>query len=293
MLFANRIARLVGRRFPDHKLTFLAYFPTYHPPTHPMEAEPNVEVMFCKEADMFLPVDKGPDNGYHQRYRFEQSKNTYPTPWKDNFEQWNRMVKFQSIAIWDWYCIAAARPEWKDVPWVQGDVATRNNRYWRDHGVRYVYNDQGPLDVFYEDGESYALRFPLWHVAARSWWDKDLTGSDILMDDCKKLYGGAADLMFAYYSALADIAAHSTAFSIAWHPPAPGELYTPEAVERIDGILRAVEALLPGQEETVQKRLRIQRGLWEKAKSVIRQCPGPGAGEERTAEPQDKEANPV
>lgn len=61
--------------------------------------------MFCKEADMFLPVDKGPDNGYHQKYTFEKSKNTYPVPWKENFEKWNEMVSFPSIAIWDWYCI--------------------------------------------------------------------------------------------------------------------------------------------------------------------------------------------
>lgn len=288
VLFANKIARLVGKRFPNHKLTFLAYFPTYHPPTHPMEVEPNVEVMFCKEADMFLPVDKGPDNGYHQRYRFVQSKNTYPVPWKENFEKWNRMVPFKNIAIWDWYCIAAAKPEWKDVPWVQGDVATRNNRYWRDHGVQYVYNDQGPLDVFYEDDASYPLRFPLWHVAARSWWDKDLTGSDILMEDCRKLYGEAADLMFTYYSSLADIAAHSTAFSIAWHPPLPCELYTPEAVKRVDTLLELVRTLLPQQEDDVRKRLKIQLGLWEKAKAVIEESKASPDGETAAEAQTDK-----
>lgn len=269
VIFANKLARLVGKRFPDRILTFLAYFPTYFPPNRPMELEPNVEIMFCKEADMFLPVDKGPDNGYHQRYIFKQSKNSYPTPWKANFEKWDRMVSCQHKAIWDWYCIAAAYPAWKDVPWVQGDVVTRNNRYWRDHGVRYVYNDQGPLPSFYEDEKSFPLRFPLWWVAAKSWWDKDLTGSDILMDACRKLYGGAQDLMFAYYSALADVAAHSTEFSIAWHPPQPGHLYDPEAIARIDRIMRAVENILPGEDDLVQQRLQIQLSLWKRAKAAI------------------------
>lgn len=267
--FANRLARLVGQRYPHHTLTFLAYFPTYHPPTHPMEVEPNVEVMFCKEADMFLPVDKGPDNGYHCKYTFEQSKNAYPTPWRQNFEEWNRLVPFRSVAIWDWYCIAAAKPVWKDVPWVQGDVATRNNRYWKAHGVRYVYNDQGPLDVFYEDDASYPLRFPLWYVNARSWWDQDLTGSELLLDACRKLYGPAADLMNAYYTCLADIAAHNTAKTIAWHPPEPCELYTPEAVARVDAILRLVKGYLPKTDPLVRQRLTIQLSLWEKAKTVI------------------------
>ncbi len=267
--FSNKLAKLIGKRFPKHKLTFLSYFPTYFPPTKAVDPEPNVEVMFCKEANMFQPVDKGPDNGYHLRYHYKQSKNEYPDPWKYNFERWLTTVPMKSIAIWDWYCIAASYPAWKDIPWVQGDVATRNNRFWYDHGVRYVYNDQGPLPVFYEDEESFPLRFPLWYVAAKSWWDKDLTGSDILMDCCRKLYGSSKDLMFAYYSALADIAANSTAYSIAWHPPKPCQLYTPEAIARVDVIMGAIQNQLPFEDATVQKRLQIQIDLWEKAKSVI------------------------
>lgn len=35
-------------------------------------------------------------------------------------------------------------------------------------------------------------------------WDGSLTGEDILMDACQKLFGNAANEMFAYYKALAD-----------------------------------------------------------------------------------------
>lgn len=267
--FSNKLAKLIGKRFPNHKLTFLSYFPTYFPPTKAVDPAPNVEVMFCKEATMFHPVDKGPDNGYHLRYHYKQSKNEYPEPWKYNFEKWLATVPMKNIAIWDWYCIAASYPAWKDIPWVQGDVATRNNRFWYDHGVRYVYNDQGPLPVFYEDESSFPLRFPLWYVAAKSWWDKDLTGSDILMDACRKLYGGAKDLMFAYYSCLADIVANTTAYSIAWHPPKPCQLYTEEAIARVDTVMDAIRNQLPREQEQVQMRLQIQIDLWEKAKCVI------------------------
>lgn len=267
--FSNKLAQRICKRYPKHKLTFLAYFPTYFPPEHQAELHPNVEIMFCKESDMFQPVDKGPDNGYHQRFYFKQTKNEYPEPWRFNFEKWLKKVPTENLAIWDWYCIAASYPAWKDIPWVQGDVATRNNRYWIDHGVKYVYNDQGPLPEFYEDADSFPLRFPLWYVAARSWWDKDLTGSDILMDACRKLYGGAKDLMFAYYSCLADIAAHSTAYSIAWHPPKPCQLYTKEAIERVDVIMHVLRSQIPFEEAVVQKRVMNQIELWEKAKAVI------------------------
>jgi hypothetical protein len=125
------------------------------------------------------------------------------------------------------------------------------------------------MPAFFEDGSSFPLRFPLWHVAAKSWWDGDLTGSDILMEDCRKLYGSAKDLMFAYYSALADIAIHNTGYSIGWHPPKPCELYTPEAIARVDVIMAAIRTLLPIEEERVAKRLQIQIDLWEKAKATI------------------------
>lgn len=269
MSFANRLARKIGVRFPNHRLTVLAYFPTYRPPTKPLRMEPNVEIMFCKETDMFSPVDKGPDTGYHEKYLFPESKNTYPTPWKTNFENWLSIVQPEHICIWDWYCIAAAKPEWKDVPWVQGDVATRNIRYWHDHGVEYVYTDQGPLDVFYEDGTSFPLRWPLWLVSAKSWWDKDLTGSDILMDACKKLYGSAADVMAAVYRCLADIAQDCHAKSIAWHPPKPSEMYTPETIRRVDALMKIAKEFMSVEDSLVARRLQIQIDLWDKAKQVI------------------------
>lgn len=267
--FVNRLAREVAKKYPKHILTLLSYFPTYYPPSKKMMTEPNVEIMFCKESDMFSPVDKGPDNGYHLKYEFPQSKNRYLTPWKENFEKWLEMVDCKHIAIWDWYCIAASSPIWKDIPWVQGDVITRNHRYWHDHGVAYIYNDQGPLDVFYEDDRSFPLRWPLWYVHAKGMWDKDLTGSDILYDACKKLYDEAADSMFSFYNCLADIARCSTARSIAWHPPKPGEVYTESQIKRVDLILSVALHMAAGLQSDVKDRIRNQYDLWENAKGVI------------------------
>ena len=266
--FANRIARIVGKRYPAHKLTFLSYFPTYHAPEHPVHIEPNIEIMFCKECDMFMPVDKGPDNGYHQKYTFEKSNNSYPTVWRKNFEKWLENVDVKSVAIWDWYCIAAAQEVWKDVPWVQGDVATRNLKYWQDHGVQYIYNDQGPLEAFFEDEHSFALRWPLWYVYARGMYDTDLTASDMLMDACKKLYGEAGDVLFAFYSALSDIAAHNTAKTIGWHAPAPFELYGEREITRLDRLIELAERTALSDADA-RERISEQARLWRYAKERI------------------------
>ena len=68
---------------------------------------------------------------------------------------------------------------------------------------------------------------------------------------------------------MADIAVHNTGYSIGWHPPKPCELYTAEAIARVDVIMAAIRALLPMEEERVAKRLQIQLDLWEKAKATI------------------------
>lgn len=73
-------------------------------------------------------------------------------------------------------------------PWVQGDVATRNQRFWHDKGATFVFYDQGPNDYYHDTEKSYPLRWPLWYVVSKGMWDKDLTGTDILTDACKKLF---------------------------------------------------------------------------------------------------------
>lgn len=269
LTFANRIAEGILSEYPHHRLTVLSYFPTYAPPTRPYRMQPNIEIMFCKETDMFAPVDKGPNTGYHVKYTFDESKNVYPAPWTTHFEEWRTIVHAEHICIWDWGCIAAANEVWKDIPWVQGDVQTRNNRFWLASGVEYVYNDQGPLVEFHEDLESFPLRFPLWHVIAKSWWDKDLTGSEILLDACKKLYGSAAFVLYSIYQCMADAANNCRAKSLAWHPPKPGEVYGVSTVNVIDSLFEAAEQLAEQDSFKVQKRVRIQNELWIKARDII------------------------
>ena len=67
----------------------------------------------------------------------------------------------------------------------------------------------------------------------------------------------------------ADIAEHNTAKTIAWHPPEPRELYTPDAVRRLDRLMSQVRSMLPVVGEAEGRRLQVQLDLWDKAKDVI------------------------
>lgn len=235
---------------------------------------------------MFHSVDTGPDCGYHIRYAYDFGHTYYALPFLENAKKWIEMTGCRNVSIWEWYCPAAANPIWKDLPWVQGDLATRNQRCFKDTlGARYIYYDQGPVESYHDTEASYPLRWPLWYVAAKGMWDSRPTASELLMDACKKLFGPAADLLFSYYSGLADINSNCHAKGIAWHMPEPYELYTPEAIDRIDRILAGAEELLPLLSERERLRVENQLSLWNKAKGVVRQSRQDAQSQSDTEEP--------
>lgn len=269
--FVNQVAEALEKTHPDKQLMFFVYFPTYDPPRQKLPLHKNVMLMFCKESCMFHSVDTGPDCGYHLRYQYDFGHTSYALPWRENVKRWLEMTDCRHVSIWEWYCPAAALPVWKDIPWVQGDVATRNQRCFQELGAEYVYYDQGPVAGYNDTEASYPLRWPLWYVAAKGMWESHLTASEILMDACKKLFEEAADAMFAYYTCLADINESCHAKAIAWHMPEPYEFYTPEAIERVDRVVALGKALFSQVSETVHRRMDNQYGLWKHAKEVIAQ----------------------
>ena len=269
--FVNRVAELIEDEYPDKRLMFFVYFPTWDAPRTPIMAHRNVTLMFCKESPMCASVDTGPDNGYHVRYHYQLGHETYPMNWKDNAKLWIERTQCQHICFWEWNCCAAAYPIWKDVPWVQGELMGRNLRCFDKLGAEYVYFDQGPVAPYNDTEESYPLRWPLWYLSAKSCWDGHETPSQLLLDACGKLFEAAGDMMFSYYSCLADLNGKCQAKGIAWHMPEPWEIYPPECFDRVDAILNAACQMKSLLSEKAAKRLDNQVALWEKAKQVILQ----------------------
>jgi len=178
-------------------------------------------------------------------------------------------ISLGQVSIWEWYCLAVERAVWQDIPWVQGNVAIRNQKYWKSEGAKYIYYDHGPLSVYRETVDSYPLRWPLWYVAAKGMWDGSKTGDQILQDACEKLFGAGADVMFEYYHTLADISEKCTARSIAWIPPQPSEMYKPADKQKIDGIITRAKAMLSKVTADQKARMQSQIGYWENARTLI------------------------
>ncbi|MBQ3934662.1 MAG: DUF4838 domain-containing protein [Clostridia bacterium] len=257
--FANRVAKKVYPSFPDRTLQIYSYHMTYKPPQNSVPLEPNVELMLCRETSLTRPLDA---NEYRPGYD-KITRNTYDRSWKENAEEWIAKAQPQHISVWEWYCIAAGDKNWADIPWVQGDVATRNQDLWEKLGVEYIFYDQGPADGYYEDETSFALRWPLWYVASRAMWGTDKTGSELLRDACEKLFGAAGEAMLNYYLKLADISEHSTEYSITWVPADVKKFYGPY-LEELTSLVKEIRAAAAGCTNIEKERVRVQLGYWAK-----------------------------
>ncbi len=264
LTFANRVAEIVSEKYPDKTISILSYHNSFFPPEK-VKAHPNVEVMFCREASMTTPLDL--DKAVLGKN--DLTHNTYTQSWLGNFQEYIRNASLQHISIWEWYCVSAWDASWEYLPWVQGNVATRNQALWKRNGVEYVFYDQGPWSGYHETEESYPLRWPLWYVAAKGMWDGSLTGEQILYDSCRKLYGSAAEEMYDYYKALADTSEFCEAESICEIPCKPSEMYTVERVEIINAAIEAAKTKYDSVTEQQRQRMENQFEIWNKALFVI------------------------
>lgn len=197
------------------------------------------------------------------------TQNIYKTSWKDNFRAFIQKGSVKNVSIWEWYCVAADKEVWKDIPWVQGDVAIRNQNYWKSNGAQYIFYDHGPIAAYNEYNSSFPLRWPLWYVAAKGMWDASLTGDQILMDACSKLFGNAASEMYGYYKALADASESCTAYSMTWVPPEPSQMYTATHIRKIDAAIAKAKAKLNSVSADEKKRMQNQISYWENAKKLF------------------------
>lgn len=259
LIFANNVAAITSQKYPDRKVSILAYHSTFLPPLNTEYTHPNVEVMFCLETSPFEDLSKGEQiyDGYHSTNRV-----TYTQSWKDSCLEFIDKANVENVSIWMWYCISGGDGSWKNAPWVQGDTISNNLDLWEEMGVREIYVDG--------DGRN-DLRWPVYYAAARCMWNEDLTAEQVLYDACIKLYGDAADEMFLYYRHLADAAAQDgcTQRSIVWVPPTLFEVYGPHYTTIQEAMVAAC-AKLDGLTLQQQARIRNQSTYWANAYVAVK-----------------------
>ena len=263
LTYANAVQREINQTHPGRKVCFLAYWYTFGAPPAGARAEPGVIVMVVNQACHAHALD---DPACEAN-----------AGWCRNFEGW--CATGAEMAIYEWYIPGCSSPAGKRTPWISGDTATRNLRYWARHGVKYVTYESQPA---YEEspGEAhpgYPLRWPLFFPAARMMWDLDLTAERLLDDACTKLYGPAATAMRGYYHLLQQSLEETTTHSGTWGLPPPTNYLTPKIIAQANSLLDAAQTAGQGAGPDIVNRIAEERALWDcaaKTVAVLRESGG-------------------
>lgn len=260
MKFANIIGRKIKDECPGKAIMFYGYFATFTAPTDiDFQAEDNVILMLCKEGGLTKLIENGDlFNDWMGQPQF-----------KDNYENWKKLG--YRIAIYEWNCPGANDNPWKDTYWIQGDVFLGNLKWFKDHGVEYLYVDQTSIatrpehyDACYERTEDFmSLRWPLYYMSARSMWDCGLSFKEILLPACQKLFGPAANDMYSFYYLLNQENMNCEAPNFRWTLPRPYEIYDDPSM-LIDAELLLESALEKAEKAggAVLERVQTQVDNW-------------------------------
>jgi len=261
--FANNVAEKVSKVHPDRLLQIYSYHNTFHPPVNSVKLHQNVELMLCRETNMYKPLD---EDFMMPTGKDPISQIYFTQSWRQNALEYIEKTQPTHVSIWDWYCIAAGKQTWQNVPWVQGEVAIRNQKLYEELGAEYVYYDHGPTDGYFEPNtvETFVLRWPLWYVAAKASFDGSLDEKEILGDACDKLFGDASELMLQYFVKMSDVSKECNAYCNTWVPCEVGEMYTKPKADAIKALVKEILEKAESCSEDEQARINMQLNYWIK-----------------------------
>jgi len=162
--FVNAVAERIEKVRPDLMVETLVYGPTVVTPKT-VRPRRNVMLCICTDADYAEPLATAvrPRN----------------VKWRENYERWTAWTK--SLYQWDytpnfrWFCLP--HPIFRHY--------APNMRYFRDHGVRWIYMD----GLAFPGGDFGDLR--CWLLAKLA-WNPDASTDELVDRFCRGAYGAGA-----------------------------------------------------------------------------------------------------
>lgn len=158
--FVNQVAR----RFPDNTIATLAYQYTRKAPTSDIRPDSNVLIMLC-------PIEVG------------REKPIATSDFTNDMEDWTQLT--DNIFIWDY--VVQFRNFWDPFPNLH--VLQPNLQYFRDHGVRMMFEQASGVDniTSWMDIRCYMI--------AKLLWNPDADMDSIMADFYQSYYGDAGKYM--------------------------------------------------------------------------------------------------
>ncbi len=260
LAFANIVAAGLRQTHPDKDVAFLAYLGTHTPPQG-VQADPGVEVWL---VDQTCPVHSVDDPSC-------QAGAAGKAGWKVWLDGW-QATGVDLSGIYEYYLPSFGG--WVNVPYVPGDAALRDLRFYRDEGIRYMYY-QGDQSEVPADAP---IRWPLAYVASKGMWNPDLTAEQILRPATQRLFGNASEPMLSFYlecaTALEDSPYHGPGW---WGMLSAQNVYTAPVVKTIRRLLDKAKQMAAAESPEVIRRVNDVIECWGRTEQIINPAGTPAA----------------
>jgi hypothetical protein len=242
--FANAVARITAKKYPDRYILCPAYS-NYIRPTK-IKIEKNVLIQYCLHGDLVHAVDRSSVNAKEKKW----------------LDAWASQAPGR-MGIWDYFLLGDHRSANKEnkamLPvWRR---AKNNLKYFKDKNINWYYTQTSP--------KYWKHNILPFYVTARYAWDADQNFDAFLTDFCSKLYGKAGGYLKKYYNTIGEAVAKAD-----WYPqvysdvavPSP-KVFTSAVVKLCDKYLKAAEKTQLSDLE--KQRLALVRATFDNIKSNI------------------------
>lgn len=224
--FANRVAEIVGQKYPDLSIGCLAYAMTENVPDFPVN--PMIRPYLCTDRSQWRdPAFKRED--------------------QDLLRRWSKTAKHMGTYDY-WYGAGYAIP--RAFPHLQKDAL----QFARDQGVDGVY-----VEIY----ENYSLGGPKAYVGAQLMWDVDQDVGKLLGDFYTRFFGPAADPMKRYFQRCEEQWMRQEGKAVWihwWFDPSQFALFPPDVCKELRGYLD--DAARRADSDLIRRRVQLfQDGL--------------------------------
>ena len=226
LTFINQVAR----RFPDKTISTLAYQYTRCAPREgSVKPDPNVNIMFCSiECGREASIADSPKEASFRR----------------DMEDWNRLT--DNIFLWDY--VVQFRNFWNPFPNLH--VLQPNLRYFRDHGVRMMFEQATGQDnlTSWMDIRCYML--------SKLMWNPDIDMDSVMDDFFRGYYGPSAPFVRRIIDTMtAALVSSGKTLDIYGYPVDGADGYlSPQRMLRYDLAMQSAYAVAP--DSAIRDRLR-------------------------------------
>ncbi|HIE52044.1 MAG TPA: DUF4838 domain-containing protein, partial [Armatimonadetes bacterium] len=229
LLFYNRVAKELAKSHPQAQILVGAYHIYTRPPKDPaLRAHPNLNVIICHYEGYCLahPVND-PHCAANAKYR-------------ELLFAWQRLVG--DVYFYEYYW----KVNWMDLPWPIVHTIAQDIPYFHQIGVKGVYTQYNPDNVW-----TLGLNY---YVAARLLWNVNTDVNALLEDFYRRFFGAAAEPMRAYYQTMEEALAN------AGRDIPGGALANARAVFTEEVLAKMRDCLTAAQQQAREEKVKARLG---------------------------------